>query len=58
MQLGWFHGNMGCSYFVSGIKLLLNSRFPQHLSREEYPSSHAGGICDIFPQQRNWDHSR
>lgn len=50
MQLGWFHGNMDRSYFVSGIKLLLNSCFPQHLSRGEYPSSHAGGICDIFPQ--------
>lgn len=40
---------MDHSYFVSGIKLLLIVCFPQHLSREEYPSGHAGGICDIFP---------
>lgn len=50
MPLGQFQGNTGHSYFVSGIKLLLIVCFPQHLSREEYPNGHAGGIGDIFPQ--------
>lgn len=48
LQLGQFQGNMGHSYFVCRIKLLLKGCFPQHLSREEYPSGHAGGISVMF----------
>ena len=48
VQLGQFHGNMSCSYFVSERKPLLNGCFPQHLSREEYLSGDTGGICVVF----------
>lgn len=48
VQLGQFHGNVGCSCVVSGRKPLLNGCFPQHLFREEYLSGDTGGICVVF----------
>lgn len=48
VQLGPFHGNMGCSCFVCGRTPLLNDCCTQHRFREEYLSRGTGGICAAF----------